>query len=132
MLGSHFDKMQAYRPADLLKRHSNIGVFLTVIMKFLRTAILKNIWTAASESFSFNVSLNLSIHEQITWWTSRSSHRRCSVRKSALRNFAKFTGKYLCQSPFLIKLQGAWIFLKKRLWHGVFWWILRNFWERHL
>ena len=25
----------------------------------------------------------------------RSSHRRCSVKKSALRNFAKFTGKHL-------------------------------------
>ena len=30
----------------------------------------------------------------------RSSHRRCSVRKGVLKNFAKFTGKYLCQSPF--------------------------------
>ena len=35
----------------------------------------------------------------------RSSHRRCSVRKGVLRNFAKFTGKHLCQSLFLIKLQ---------------------------
>ena len=36
----------------------------------------------------------------------RSSHRSCSVRKSALRNFAKFTGKHLCQSiSLLIKLQ---------------------------
>ena len=26
----------------------------------------------------------------------RSSHRRCSVRKGVLRNFAKFTGKHLC------------------------------------
>ena len=30
--------------------------------------------------------------------TVRSSHRRCSVRKTVLRNFAKFTGKHLCQS----------------------------------
>ena len=30
----------------------------------------------------------------------RSSHRRCSVRKVVLRNFAKFTGKHLCQSLF--------------------------------
>ena len=28
----------------------------------------------------------------------RSSHRRCSVRKDVLRNFAKFTVKHLCQS----------------------------------
>ena len=42
-LESLFNKMQAYRPANLLKRPSSIGIFLTVIAKFLRTAILKNI-----------------------------------------------------------------------------------------
>ena len=31
--------------------------------------------------------------------------RRCSVKKGVLRNFAKFTGKHLCQSLFLLKLQ---------------------------
>ena len=35
----------------------------------------------------------------------RSSHRKCSARKGVLRNFAKFTGKDLCQATFLIKLQ---------------------------
>ena len=30
----------------------------------------------------------------------RSSHRRCSVGKGVLQNFAKFTGKHLCQSLF--------------------------------
>ena len=33
----------------------------------------------------------------------RISHRRCSVRKGVLRNFAKFTGKHLCQSLFFKK-----------------------------
>ena len=34
------------------------------------------------------------------------NHRRCSVRKGVLGNFAKFTGKHLYQSLFfLIKLQ---------------------------
>ena len=28
-----------------------------------------------------------------------------SVKKGVFRNFTKFTGKYLCQSRFLIKLQ---------------------------
>ena len=32
---------------------------------------------------------------EITRATYRSSHRRCSVRKGVLRNFAKFTGKHL-------------------------------------
>ena len=36
----------------------------------------------------------------------RSSHQRCSVRKGILRNFAKFTGKHLCQSLFLNKVVG--------------------------
>ena len=27
-----------------------------------------------------------------------SCNRKCSIRKGALRNFAKFTGKHLCQS----------------------------------
>ena len=44
---------------------------------------------------------------------SRSNHRRCSVRRGVLRNFTKFTGKHLCQSPFLTKLQAWGIFLNK-------------------
>ena len=36
----------------------------------------------------------------------RSSHQRCSVRKGALRNFAKFTRKHLCQSLFFNKVAG--------------------------
>ena len=31
----------------------------------------------------------------------KSSHQRCSVKKDVLRNFAKFTGKHLCQSLHL-------------------------------
>ena len=34
---------------------------------------------------------------------SRSSHQRCSIKKGALKNFAKFTGKHLCQSLFFNK-----------------------------
>ena len=33
----------------------------------------------------------------------RSSHRRCSVRKGVLKNFAKFTRKNLCQACNFIK-----------------------------
>ena len=36
----------------------------------------------------------------------RSSQLRCSVRKGALRNFAKFTGKHLCQSLFFNEVAG--------------------------
>ena len=37
----------------------------------------------------------------------RSSYQKCSIKKGVLRNFAKFTGKYLCQSLFVIKLQAS-------------------------
>ena len=37
--------------------------------------------------------------------TVRSSHLRCSVKQRVLKNFTIFTGKNLCWSLFLIKLQ---------------------------
>ena len=36
----------------------------------------------------------------------RSSHWACSVGKGVLRNFAKFTGKHLCQGLFFNKVAG--------------------------
>ena len=45
----------------------------------------------------------------------KSNRRRCSGRKAVLRNFAKFTGKHLCQSL----LKSATL-LKMRFWQGVF------------
>ena len=52
----------------------------------------------------------------------RSSHRSCPVKKYALKNFAKFTGKHMCQSLFFNKVaDGACNFIKKeRLWHRCF------------
>ena len=52
----------------------------------------------------------------------RSSHQRCSLRKGVIRNFAKFTGKHLCQRLFFNKVAGLTpaTLLKKRLWHRCF------------
>ena len=52
----------------------------------------------------------------------RSSHRRCSIKKGALRNFAKFAGKQLCQRHFFNKVAGlrTATLLKKSLWHSCF------------
>ena len=36
----------------------------------------------------------------------RSGHWRCSVRNAVLRNFAKLTGKQLCQNLFFNKVAG--------------------------
>ena len=48
----------------------------------------------------------------------RSSYWRCSVRKDVFRNFAKFTGKHLCQSLFFNKVAGPrpGTLLEKRIW----------------
>ena len=49
----------------------------------------------------------------------RSSRPEVFCKKGALRNFPKFTGKYLCQSLFFKKVAGLMTatFLKKGLWH---------------
>ena len=55
----------------------------------------------------------------------RSSHQRCSRKKSVLTNFAKFTGEHLCQSLFFNKVEGQRpevcnFIKKKRLWYRCF------------
>ena len=49
----------------------------------------------------------------------RNSHWSCSLKEGVLRNFAKWTGKHLCQRFFFHKVTG----LSLRPW------ILRNFFE---
>ena len=51
-----------------------------------------------------------------------SNHQRCSIKKGALRNFTKFTGKQLYESAFLNEVAGLspttlLKVLKKTLWH---------------
>ena len=59
----------------------------------------------------------------------RSSHQRCSVKKVVLKYFTVFTGKNLCSSLFLMKMQ-AWRPAMSLKWDTntcVFLWKLRNF-----
>ena len=42
----------------------------------------------------------------------KNSHRRCSVKKGVLKNFAEFTGKHLCRRSATL--------LKMRTWHRCF------------
>ena len=61
----------------------------------------------------------------------RCSHRWCSVKKVLLKIFANFTGKHLCWSHFLIKLQ-VWrcaTLLKRDTNTGALLWNLRNFYS---
>ena len=50
----------------------------------------------------------------------RSSRRKVFCKIGVLRNFAKFTGKHLCQSLFFNKVSRPVTLLKKRLWHRCF------------
>ena len=62
-----------------------------------------------------------------TWVTTRhrilsaflAECQKCSMKKSVLKNFAKFTGKHLCQSLFFNQVGGLSL--------SIFLWILRNF-----
>ena len=71
---------------------------------------------ASSKSLSqFNIS-----NKVTSMIINRSSHRRCSVRKGFfIRNCAKITGKYLCQSLYFNKVGSA-ALLKQRLRHRCF------------
>ena len=52
----------------------------------------------------------------------RSSCPEVFCKRGVIKNFAKFTGKYLCQSLFFSKVAGLRpaTLLKKRLWHRCF------------
>ena len=54
--------------------------------------------------------------------TLEAVNEKCSVKRVFLRNFAKFTGKHLCQSLFFNKITGlrTATLLKKRLLHRCF------------
>ena len=40
---------------------------------------------------------------------SEAGHQRCFIKKDVLKNSIKFTGKHLCQSLFLVKLQACYL-----------------------
>ena len=78
----------------LLLRQSHHHFFFSssnthLFHRFLRLLFL-NLFQKVSKIDISNIFLFLSRF--------RSSHPRCFVRKGVLRNFAKFTGKHLCQS----------------------------------
>ena len=73
-----------------------------------------------------------STQEQILTVRSRNCRSSCwqiFTKKSVLKNFAIFTGKRLCWSPFLRKLKPASL-LKGDSNTNVFLWILQNFYEQ--
>ena len=93
-----------------------------VFTKAIAYSLLQKTWFSSQTTILLNsLSHFFAVFSSCYFQSSEAVARRHSARKSVLRNFAKFTGKHLYQSPFLIKLQ-AWpaTLLKKRLWHKCF------------
>ena len=121
-----------FKPATIVKR-LQYRCFPVNLAKFLRTAVLwntsgwlllaifnkQNISKLERERFNKTCFNNYCIYA-ITFWIyfqktmdfrlldMTSSYQRCSVKKKALQNFAKFTGKHLCWSFFFNKRERFW------------------------
>ena len=84
--------------------------FLTVLSlkKYLKTKtrlITKNPMIQANINHKYKQTYLLHFAEAVA--------QRCSAKKGVLRNFVKFTRKYLCQSLFFNKVAGPCNFMKK-------------------
>ena len=97
---------------------------------FFRIAVLRHYIALQRLSLFSNSEISIYVAPQSSFYTFkeilcskqplRSSHQ-CSVRKGVLRNFAKFTGKHLCRSPFFKKVASlACNFIKKEARHSCF------------
>ena len=83
------------------KHHNIFEACLTVSLRYS--------WNGCKKTFE-------DFSELFRSWTCRNSHRRCSIKKCVIKNFATFTGKHLCKSFFFIKASKTGIL-----------WILRKF-----
>ena len=57
-------------------------------------------------SFSCNHLIYPNVLQTYQWWRGRSSHRRCSVKKGVLKNFAKFHRKTAALESLFSKVAG--------------------------
>ena len=88
----------------------NLPIF--VLNLFGQDCWRKTIWEAGLSSV---LTVFKCCRRQLKIWSeSRSSHQRCSIKQGVLKDFAKLTGKHVCQN-----LKPA-ILLKKTLWHRCF------------
>ena len=122
--------------AGLQKRDSGTGVSLWILQKILSASFWKNTSAQLFERDQWkwdklyqhkNGKLSWEFPDQLLFMLSllnffslkkpvakksncfnadTSSHQRCSLWKAVLRNFAKFTGKLMCQSLFFNKVAG--------------------------
>ena len=129
---SLFEKRNQIRPAITLNFHQEVSSPLLVFMENL-IWILPG-WPEPTEKkiirlcFRHTIFINFKVlyHKLKKYLNSRSSHQSCSMEKAVVKNFAIFTGKYLCWSFLLIDLRASRpaTFLKYDTNTGIFLWIL--------
>ena len=127
-----FNKVAWLSPATLLKKKLWHRCFPVNFAKFLKTPFLteEHIFLQNASSVLFCLVTYSHILENCgeedrknlgLSFQTRSNRRRSSMKKGVLKNFAKFTGKHLCQGLFFDKVAGGTCnFIKKRLWHRCF------------
>ena len=84
-------KLQLYE-----KRDSDTGVFLRILRNFE-----ERFFYSKSTVIMRLVRLPVSLNEHLC--TTKSCYQEMFYKKGVLKNFAKFTGKHLCQSLFFMK-----------------------------
>ena len=88
------------------------------VFRMFSRGIERDQWYEMCQSIKLSHSKlpNCAFQLQLIIIINRSSHRRCSVKKTVLNNFAIFTGKHLC----LIKLRAFCNFIEKETLAQVF------------
>ena len=84
----------------------------------LQCVVFENFFNRANETYDVYICrflIFVLLHCDYFYLKQRSRYRRCSVRKGVFRNFAKLTGKHLCQSLFSKTFFRPATLLKKRL-----------------
>ena len=117
VIGRCSAKKCVLRPATLLKKRLRLWCFPVNFVKFLRTLFLQNTFGGCFSNCK-EVELKMNLHTSRIIFQNDSSYKCqfCTKLRSScleefcikgfLRNFAKFTGKHLCQSLFVNKVAG--------------------------
>ena len=104
--------------------HNRLLTSFALLLRLSYLGAMKEIVTSLLSVFDDRVRsiIDFAIWLEISGFTSRSSHRKCSMKKGVHKNFAKFTGKHLCQSLFFKNVAGfrRATLLKKKLWNKCF------------
>ena len=99
------------------------SALINAVMKYSYSAAVVQSWRVLCGNL-LKIALHQSFFQRISRQLQNSQKQppECSIIKGVLRNFAKVTGKHLCQSLFCNKVVGLRpaTLLKKRLWHRCF------------